>query len=48
MFVERVVHGVFAGGGIKGIALAGAAAGAMDCGYRFDRVVGTSSGAMVA
>lgn len=48
MSTKRIVHGVFAGGGIKGIALAGAAAGAMDRGYRFDRVVGTSSGAMVA
>ena len=45
--MERVVHGVFAGGGIKGIALAGAAAGAMDSGYRFEQVVGTSSGSLV-
>ena len=40
--------GVFAGGGIKGIALAGAAAGAMESGYRFQRAIGTSSGALVA
>ena len=45
--MERLVHGVFAGGGIKGIALAGAAAGAMDSGYRFEQVVGTSSGSLV-
>lgn len=44
----RSVLGVFAGGGIKGIALAGAAAGAMECGYRFERAIGTSSGALVA
>lgn len=46
--LERPVHGVFAGGGIKGIALAGAAAGAMECGYRFEQVIGTSSGALIA
>ena len=44
---QRRIHGVFAGGGIKGIALAGAAAAAMEHGYRFDQVVGTSSGALV-
>ena len=44
----RSVYGVFAGGGIKGIALAGAAAAAMDHGFRFERIVGTSSGALVA
>ena len=42
------VNGVFSGGGIKGVALAGAAAGVMDSGYRFDHVVGTSAGALVA
>ncbi|MFQ5948909.1 MAG: patatin-like phospholipase family protein, partial [Acidimicrobiia bacterium] len=44
----KVVNGVFEGGGIRGIALAGAAAGAMDQGYRFARVAGTSAGALVA
>ena len=42
------INGVFSGGGIKGIALAGAAAGAMDAGFRFDHAVGTSAGALVA
>jgi NTE family protein len=42
------VNGVFSGGGIKGIALAGAAAGAMEAGFRFDHAVGTSAGALVA
>jgi NTE family protein len=41
------VTGVFAGGGMRGIALAGAAAGALRMGYRFTRVIGTSAGAMV-
>jgi NTE family protein len=42
------VHGVFEGGGVRGVALAGAAAAALDAGYEFDRVVGTSAGALVA
>ena len=42
------IDGVFAGGGVKGIALAGAAAATMDLGYRFGRCTGTSSGALVA
>lgn len=42
------INGVFSGGGIKGVALAGAAAGAMEAGYRFDHAVGTSAGALVA
>ena len=41
------VAGVFEGGGIKGIALAGAAAAAMDSGYVFEATVGTSAGALV-
>lgn len=41
------IIGVFEGGGIKGVALAGAAAATMDAGYRFDRIVGTSAGALV-
>lgn len=39
--------GVFAGGGVRGIALAGAAAAALEMGVSFDTVVGTSAGAMV-
>lgn len=39
---------VFEGGGVKGIALAGAAAAAMESGYRFTSAVGTSAGALVA
>jgi NTE family protein len=42
------VHGVFEGGGIRGVALAGAAAAALDAGYEVDRVAGTSAGALVA
>lgn len=42
------ITGVFEGGGIKGIALAGAAAGAQDIGYTFERTVGTSAGAIVS
>ncbi len=42
------IDGVFEGGGVRGIALAGAAAGAMDSGYLFRRVAGTSAGALVA
>ncbi len=42
------INAVFEGGGVRGIALAGAAAGAMDAGYTFHRTVGTSAGALVA
>ena len=42
------IDGVFEGGGIRGIALAGAAAAAMDAGYEFRRVAGTSTGSLVA
>lgn len=45
---ERIVNAVFEGGGVRGAALAGAAAAALDHGYRFEHVVGTSAGAMVA
>lgn len=38
---------VLEGGGVKGIALAGAAAAAMDAGYSFPDAVGTSAGALV-
>ncbi|MEX2653544.1 MAG: patatin-like phospholipase family protein [Acidimicrobiia bacterium] len=39
---------VFEGGGVKGIALAGAAAAAMERGIRLTSAVGTSAGALVA
>jgi NTE family protein len=41
-------HAVFEGGGVKGIALAGAVKAAEEKGASFDRVAGTSSGAIVA
>lgn len=46
--MQEQITGVFEGGGVKGIALAGAAAAAMDDGYVFEQTVGTSAGAMVA
>lgn len=42
------INAVFEGGGVRGIALAGAAAGALDAGFTFHRTVGTSAGALVA
>lgn len=42
------VNAVFEGGGVRGVALAGAAAGAMDLGLEFDQCVGTSAGALVS
>ena len=42
------INAVFEGGGVRGIALAGAAAGALDAGYTFHRTVETSAGALVA
>lgn len=42
------INGVFSGGGIKGVALAGAAAGTMEAGLEFGHAVGTSAGALVA
>ncbi len=42
------VNAVFEGGGVRGIALAGAAAAAIDAGFEFSTVVGTSAGALVA
>lgn len=44
----NAITGVFEGGGVRGIALTGAAAAALDHGYRFDQVVGTSAGAIVS
>ncbi|CAI6063073.1 hypothetical protein PAECIP112173_01869 [Paenibacillus sp. JJ-100] len=43
-----LINGVFEGGGVKGISLAGAVQGAQDCGMKFNRVAGTSSGSIVA
>ncbi len=42
------VNAVFEGGGVKGIALAGAVKAATDNGVLFNRVAGTSSGSIVA
>jgi len=47
MVLLAMMTGVFEGGGIKGIALAGAAAAAIEEGIQFSRVVGTSAGALV-
>jgi NTE family protein len=41
------ITGVFEGGGVRGVALAGAAAAALDHGLEFERAVGTSAGALV-
>jgi len=46
--LDMEINGVFEGGGVRGIALAGAAAATLDHGYRFHRAVGTSAGALVA
>lgn len=43
-----IVTGVFEGGGVRAIALAGAAAAVLDQGHRFEAAVGTSGGAWVA
>jgi NTE family protein len=42
------INGVFEGGGVKGIALAGAVSAAMQNGHEFHQVAGTSSGSIVA
>ena len=41
------ITGVFEGGGVRGVAVAGAAAAALDAGIAFDRTIGTSAGALV-
>ena len=46
--MKHPAFGVFEGGGIRGIGLAGAAAAVLDAGYRFERVAGTSAGALAA
>lgn len=43
-----LINGVFEGGGVKGIALAGGVSAAMKQGHVFHQVAGTSSGAIVA
>ena len=45
---QKNVTGVFEGGGVRGVAIAGAVAAAQDSGVIFDRVIGTSAGALVA
>ncbi|HLR10108.1 MAG TPA: patatin-like phospholipase family protein [Sporosarcina sp.] len=42
------IDGVFSGGGLKGYALLGAYAALEERGYQFERVAGTSAGAIVA
>ncbi|WP_082053715.1 patatin-like phospholipase family protein [Gordoniibacillus kamchatkensis] len=42
------INGVFQGGGVKGVALAGAVDAAQQRGFEFDRVAGTSSGSIIA
>lgn len=43
-----LIDGVFSGGGLKGFALVGAYQVLEEKGYRFQRVVGTSAGAIIA
>ena len=43
-----LIDGVFAGGGLKGFALVGAYQALEEKGYRFNRVAGTSAGAILA
>lgn len=43
-----LINGVFEGGGVKGISLAGAVNSAEKFGFQFHRVAGTSSGSIVA
>jgi len=42
------IDAVFEGGGVKGIALAGAVAEIEKAGYEFENLAGTSAGAIVA
>ncbi len=44
---EKTADVVLEGGGVKGIALVGALSVLMDSGYRFQRIAGTSAGAIV-
>lgn len=43
-----LIDGVFSGGGLKGFALVGACQVLEEAGYRFERVAGTSAGAIIA
>lgn len=43
-----IVDGVFSGGGIKGFAYVGAIQALEEKGIKFDRVAGTSAGAILA
>jgi NTE family protein len=45
--VEKKADLVLEGGGVKGIALAGAVVGLAEAGYHFPRIAGTSAGAIV-
>ena len=45
---EKVIAGVFEGGGVRGIGLIGAAGVFLEKGYRFNRVAGNSAGSIVA
>ncbi len=45
---EKVITGVFEGGGVRGIGLIGAAGVFLEEGYRFNRVAGNSAGSIVA
>lgn len=42
------INGVFEGGGVKGIALAGAVSATLKLGHQFHQVAGTSSGSIIA
>lgn len=42
------INAVFEGGGVKGIAIVGAVQAAEECGFQFNEVAGTSSGAIIA
>lgn len=44
----RKINGVFEGGGVRAIALIGAVKATEERGYKFDRMAGTSSGAIVS
>jgi NTE family protein len=46
--MNNLINGVFDGGGVKGIGLVGAVSTTEEKGYRFNRVAGTSAGAIVA
>src|SRR5690349_2716419 len=46
--MARKVDAVFEGGGVKGIALIGAAQAVEEAGYAFENLAGTSAGAIVA